>query len=670
MHRFFDASVRVATLFIISTFLLSSCSSTSNSGALPENENVASEIDSNASSAQADANEISIEDGVEEVDDVSSSVVSTGAVGINNVTEESDSSALDESTETDPNIGSLPLSVQASLELLQTKLFHISWNSTPNAESYRVLENPDGVSGFTDISGELDGGSTNFDHSVALYLRVNAQYIVQSCNENGCADSSPVAVTGTLDNAIGFLQASNADIGDAFGVALSQSADGSTLAVGADGEDSATAGINGEQNDNSATDAGAVYIFVRHDRVWQQQAYIKASNTAEEFGRFGGALSLSMDGNSLAVGAAGENSAATGINGEQNDSSATAAGAAYIFARNDGLWQQQAYLKASNTDSFDSFGVAVSLSADGDTLAVGANGEDSAATGINGNQNDNSAEGSGAVYVFIRNAGIWQQQAYIKASNTETIDRFGRTLSLSGDGNTLAVGAFGEDSATTGINGDQNNNSANLSGAAYVFVRNSEAWQQQAYLKASNTLGGERFGSDISISTDGKTLAIGADGENSAARGINGNQNDNSSEASGAVYLFVGNGGVWQQQAYIKASNSDMFDNFGRAVSLDGDGNTLAVGAPGERSAASGINSDQNNNTAAQIGAVYVFVRNSEVWQQQAYVKSTNRQTGNIFRSGNAFGSDVSLSLDGNTLLVGEPGDRTTALRSGTVQLY
>lgn len=98
----------------------------------------------------------------------------------------------------------------------------------------------------------------------------------------------------------------------------------------------------------------------------------------------------------------------------------------------------QAYLKASNTERSDLFGGQVALS--GDTLAVGPWHESSCATGINGDQNNNGCEFSGAVYVFIRNGqGRWTQQAYIKASNTAFHHDFGMALALSGD--TLAVGA-------------------------------------------------------------------------------------------------------------------------------------------------------------------------------------------------------------------------------------
>ena len=191
------------------------------------------------------------------------------------------------------------------------------------------------------------------------------------------------------------------------------------------------------------------------------EAYLKASNTGwtDLFGH-----SVSLSGDTLAVGASQERSSATGVNGSQSDNSARNSGAVYIFTRSGRTWSQQAYLKASNTGADDIFGHSVSLS--GDTLAVGAIFEDSSATGVNGSQSDNSEGASGAVYVFTRNGTTWSQQAYLKASNTGAGDWFGYSVSLSGD--TLAVGAVGEDSSATDVNGDQKDNGATESGAVYV----------------------------------------------------------------------------------------------------------------------------------------------------------------------------------------------------------
>ena len=209
----------------------------------------------------------------------------------------------------------------------------------------------------------------------------------------------------------------------------------------------------------------------------------------------------------------------------------------YTFSRSGTTWTQDAYIKASNTYSGYTFGACVAWSSDGTTLAVGSEGEQSAATGIGGSQTDRTAPGSGAVYVFSHTTG-YAQQAFIKASNTGGDDRFGRYLATSSDGNTLVVGAFNEDSASTGLDGQQTNDSQPNSGAAYLFQRSSSTWSQVHYIKAPNTGFEDGFGSAISLTSTGKTLVVGAPQESSSATGINGNESDDSDQYAGAAYIF------------------------------------------------------------------------------------------------------------------------------------
>ena len=471
----------------------------------------------------------------------------------------------------------------------------------------------------------------------------------------------PVPAAVTPDTQQAYLKASNTEAGDRFGDAVSLSGD--TLVVGALFEDSNATGANGDGTDNSASGSGAAYVFTRSGGVWSQQAYLKASNT-EAGDRFGGAVSLSGD--TLVVGAVVEDSNATGVNGDETDNSASDSGAVYVFTRSGTTWSQQAYLKASNTGAGDLFGDVVSLS--GDTLVVGAVAEASNAIGVDGDQADNSAIDSGAVYVFTRSGTTWSQQAYLKASNTGAGDLFGDVVSLSGD--TLVVGAVAEDSNAIGVNGDGTDNSTLDSGAAYIFTRSGTTWSQQAYLKASNTEALDYFGDFVSLSGD--TLVVGAHGEDSNAIGVNGSQADNSASGSGAAYVFTRSGGVWNQQAYLKASNTEAGDLFGYAVSLSED--TLVVGAYAEDSNATGVNGNQADNSASVSGAAYIFTRSGGVWSQQAYLKASNTETLD------QFGWEVSLS--GNTLVVaahaedsnatGVNGDGTnnSAADSGAAYVY
>src|SRR5207248_644726 len=139
------------------------------------------------------------------------------------------------------------------------------------------------------------------------------------------------------------------------------------------------------------------------------------------------------------------------------------------------------------------FGRSVAIS--GDTVVIGAEHESSAATGVGGNQADNSASAAGAAYVFVRSGTTWTQEAYLKASNAGANDGFGESVAISGD--TVVVGAANEDSHATGVDANQADESAADSGAAYVFVRSGTTWAQQAYLKASNTGAGDEFGSSV-----------------------------------------------------------------------------------------------------------------------------------------------------------------------------
>ncbi|MEZ5355454.1 MAG: hypothetical protein R2762_22685 [Bryobacteraceae bacterium] len=325
-----------------------------------------------------------------------------------------------------------------------------------------------------------------------------------------------------------YLKASNAEAGDEFGTAVAISGD--TIVAGAPKESSGATGVNGDQANNNQLISGAAYVFVRSGTSWTQQAYLKASN-AEHGDQFGTAVAISAE--TVVVGANGERSNATGVNGNQSDNSALASGAVYVFTGSGASWTQQAYLKASNTGTFDDFGSAVAIS--GDTIVAGAPGEDSNATGVNGAQGDNSSSGSGAAYVFVRGGASWTQQAYLKASNTGNGDAFGRSVAVAG--NRALVGADWEDSIATGIGGNQADNGAGQSGAAYAFVRSAGLWTQEAYLKASNTRLNSFFGSAAALS--GNTALVGARWENSAATGINGNQNSTSALASGAAYAFT-----------------------------------------------------------------------------------------------------------------------------------
>lgn len=429
-----------------------------------------------------------------------------------------------------------------------------------------------------------------------------------------------------------YLKASNTGAGDRFGKSVAVS--GNTMVIGAPLEASGVPGVNKGGGDDSMPGAGAVYVFVRDGASWALEAYLKSSAPGIDDG-FG--TSVAIDGDTIVVGAGGESSGAIGVDGDARDDSAPKSGAAYVFVRKGGMWTQQAYLKASNTDAFDHFGISVDI--DGDTIVVGALDEASSASGVNGDDTDDSAPNAGAAYVFVRSGESWSPSAYLKALNPDAGDWFGKSVAISGD--TIVVGCDGDDSAATGVNGDGSDDSAPWAGAAYVFVRNGGHWSQQAYLKPAVLDFEDYFGHCVAI--DGDTIIVGALWEDSGATGVDGDATDNTATSSGAAYVFVRNGATWSQSAYLKPHNTEGGDYFGNHVDVSGD--RVVASSLWDDCSATGVNAPFDDQGAIWSGAAYVYARGDSGWFQQAYLKASNT---NAF---DTFGKCV--AIDGPTVVVG-----------------
>jgi len=295
-----------------------------------------------------------------------------------------------------------------------------------------------------------------------------------------------------------YLKASNPDAGDQFGESVAL--DDDTIVVGTSFEDS---GSVNDPTDDSASLAGAAYVFERTGSGWIQSAYLKASNVeaGDGFGQ-----SVDVSGDTIVVGACCEDS-----NGPPQDNSGHNPGAAYVFQRVGVLWFEVAYLKSPNPAISGFFGSAVAV--DGDRLIVGA-------------------VGTATVHVFERSRGAdWTEVA----SWSKVVGDYARCVDVVGD--VIVVGARTEAGAATGINGDESLTGF-PSGAAYVYRRFGGTWMQAAYVKASNPEGGDLFGWSVAVSPE--ALIVGAPVESSDASGIDGDQTNNNAPASGAAYLFAG----------------------------------------------------------------------------------------------------------------------------------
>jgi alpha-tubulin suppressor-like RCC1 family protein len=449
----------------------------------------------------------------------------------------------------------------------------------------------------TTQAGDNFGGSVAISGDTvvvgALYEDGNFTGVNSAVND-GTSDYGAAYVfvrSGATWSQQAYLKASQVTAGDQFGYSVAISGD--TVVVGSLFEDGSTAGVNGTVNE-SASNSGAAYVFVRNGTTWSQQAYLKASQVTgnDQFG-----YSVAVSGETVVIGAPFENGSAAGVNGTVDEGAADA-GAAFVFVRNGTVWSQQAYLKASEVTTLDFFGRSVAVA--GDTVVVGANGEDGSSPGVNGAV-DEAASAAGAAYVFVRNGTTWTQEAYLKASQVNDSDAFGVAVAVSSD--TIVVGSPGEDSSATGIN-QMIDEGALGAGAAYVFVRTGTIWSQQAYLKPAavgTTQAGDDFGRSVAV--DGDTVVVGASLEDGGIPGVNGTPNQ-SRDSSGAAYVFTRGGTTWVQQAYLKASQVSSSDQFGAAVAIAG--GTVVVGALGEDGSATGVNGTENES-AADAGAAYVF---------------------------------------------------------------
>ena len=253
------------------------------------------------------------------------------------------------------------------------------------------------------------------------------------------------------------------------GRSVSLSADGNTLAIGGNGDN---------------TNVGATWIFTRSSGVWTQQGLkLVGSGAVVTPASQGISVSLSSDGNTLAIGGNGDNSSA---------------GATWIFTRSSGIWTQQgSKLFGLGAVGTAAQGISVSLSSNGNTLAVG---------GINDNGN------IGATWIFTRSGVVWTQQGLkLVGSGIVGSSIQGVSVSLSSDGNTLAIGGPLDDNI----------------GATWIFTRSDEIWTQQGLkLVGSGAAVGNPVsqGSSVSLSSNGDTLAVG---------GPNNNSN------TGATWIFI-----------------------------------------------------------------------------------------------------------------------------------
>ena len=265
-------------------------------------------------------------------------------------------------------------------------------------------------------------------------------------------------------------------------------------------------------------------------------------------------------------------------------------GAVYTFAPSRGTWRQQNKIIAPNPKEDDQFGFAVSI--ERGTIIIGAPGEDGA------------AKNGGSAYIYVRDGDEWKLSATILPKDLGGSDAFGECAVL--EGNTVVIGAPGHTHGGT-----------RFAGAAYVFVRNGDAWQQQAKLTANDAGKAARFGHSVAMA--GETIIVGAPLDDT-----------NAGKDAGAAYVFVRDGRRWRQQAKLTANGSRSGDQFGFGVATTG--RIAVVGAP------------LRHERAPASGAAYSFVRVNGVWEEKKKVVLDNE--------GQKLNFGTWVTMSGNTVAV------------------
>jgi hypothetical protein len=347
---------------------------------------------------------------------------------------------------------------------------------------------------------------------------------------------------------------------------------GTSVAISADGNTAIVGGypyhpVSFGEGDID-TDTGAAWVWTRSGGVWTQQGPKLTGSGAVGDSQQGNSVAISADGNTVLVGGPDDNGAI---------------GAAWVWTRTGGIWSQQGNKLVGSDGVVNSAqGISVSLSADGNTALVGGPADNS---------------GVGAMWVWIRNGGVWTQQGN-KLVGAGAVGRAGQgeSVSLSADGNTAIVGGSGD-------NGD--------AGATWVWIRSGGVWTQQGTkLVGAGAVGNAQQGLAVSLSGDGNTAIVGGPNDNTSA---------------GAAWVWTRSGAIWTQQGSKLTVGSGF--NFGGSLSRSGDGNLALIGAR-------------------------VWMRSGGVWTQQP---SQLAGTGAVGNAG--IGSSVALSSDGKTAILGGPYD-------------
>ena len=423
----------------------------------------------------------------------------------------------------------------------------------------------------TQIGTDINGEAANDYSSRSVSISSDGSIIAIGAAQNNGSGTNDAGHVRVYQNVLGIWTQIGSDIDgeaniDLSGVCVSLSSDGSIVAIGANA------------NDGNGNLSGHVRVYQNISGVWTQ---IGADIDGESaFNQSGESISLSSDGNIVAIGA------------RYNQGNGTDSGHVRVYQNISGVWTQIG-ADINGEAANDYSGYTISLSSDGSIVAIGAY------------QNDGNGSNSGHVRVYQNISGVWTQIG-ADINGEAANDHSGRSVSLSSDGSIVAIGAY------------QNDGNGTDSGHVRVYQNISGVWTQIG-LDINGEAANDYSGHSVSLSSDGSIVAIGA------------YQNDGNGTDSGHVRVYKNFSGVWTQIG-SDINGEAAGDYCGYGISLSSNGSILAVG------------SNYNDGNGTNSGHVRIF-NLSAILASNSFVQS------NFLIYPNPSNGIVNISLENNLQL-------------------
>lgn len=443
------------------------------------------------------------------------------------------------------------------------------------------------VTNFNINKGDVQNSVHITSDSSTLYIRPDINTSFMSLRQ---AIFNHLTITNEDDSGNGngqftlvkTLSSPNAIANGGFGTVINISEDGNRVIIGAVDAGFTTNGEN------------AVYIFVRNGNDWVIEA-----DSSLGSGNYGFSVALNNDASIAVIGSPLENQ-----------------GAVYVLERTGSNWAIQlgGALISPNGVANGAYGSSVSINGDGDRIAVGAYGEQ---TGF-------FSTTSGRAYVYIRSGGAWNLEASLVSDNPELSGAFGRSIAINTLGDRVIVGAINEDSAQAD------------SGTVYIFSRTDVTWSLESTLIPTIDVE-ENFGISVAINSVGDKAVVGQSHFDGVA-------------LQGRVYVYSRSGTTWSEEQVLSSDSPNELYNFGVSVDINTLGDKIIVGA-----------SNEQVNTITGAGATYIFTSVLGTWNQEQKLTSANAETNG------RYGQATTIDGDGDTIAVGASEEDNT---EGRVYIY